>query len=365
MVWCPSLGYVAKRIFLHVGTTKSGTTFLQRVMWAHRERLLEEGVLLPGSGGSDHFAAALDVREEHFRLTDSAAARHAWRRLVDEMAQWDGDALVTHELFAPASERQVADALGLLDGAEVHVVITARDLARQIPSEWQEHLKHRSVLTFSEFIHEVRDEPKGPFSPNGYYFWDEQDLVALATRWGQLPAGQTHLVTVPPSGGGQRVLWERFAGLIGIDVSGYDLDVARTNASLRAEQAELMRRLNVILGRRLPLPGPYSTVVKSVLAHRVLAGRPGTDVALTGEDHVFAVERAQRMVDELVGMPVKVVGDLTELVPDPVPPRDVSGDAEVTAEAVLDEAVEALAEVLKRLAAERTRVRRLRNRVGR
>ena len=280
------------------------------------------------------------------------------------MAQWDGDALVTHELFAPATAGQVTEALRHLEGADVHVIITARDLARQIPSEWQEHLKHRSVLTFPEFVHEVRTEPKGPFSPNGYHFWDEQDLVALATRWGQVPSGHTHVVTVPPQGHGQQVLWERFAGLIGIGPSGYDLDVARANASLRAEQAELMRRLNATLGDRLPLPGSYSTIVKSVLAHRVLGGRPGTRFALTGEDHVFAVERAQRMVDELGGMAVDVVGDLAELVPDPVPPREVSGDAEVTAEAVLDEAVEALAEVLKRLTAERTRTRRLRNKVG-
>jgi hypothetical protein len=58
-----------------------------------------------------------------------------------------------------------------------------------------------------------------------------------------------------------------------------------------------------------------------------------------------------------------VVGDLDELVPDPSPPEDVSGDARVPAEAVLDEAVAALAEVLDRLAQARNRTDRLRARL--
>lgn len=351
---------MARRIFLHVASTKTGTTFLQKVMWAHRDRLAAQGVLLPGQGIRDHFHAAIDVREERHLLRDPEAASGAWRRLVDEMAAWDGDAVVSHELFAPATADQVERATAMLGDAEVHVVVTARDLVRQIPAEWQEHLKHRSVLTFPEFVDQLRnDDQRGPFSPNGYYFWDEQDLSGVVRRWrGSLPGDRVHVVTVPKPGAGPDELWRRFSDLVGIDGEGFDLTSARSNSSVRAEQAELLRRLNAALGPRLPLPGPYPEMVKALLAHRILADRPGSRFGVLGEDRAFAVERSRAMVEELRDLGVDVVGDLGDLVPDGTE-EAVSGDAYAAPEEVLDEAVEALAAVLDRLARERSRRQRL------
>jgi hypothetical protein len=352
---------VAKRVFLHVASTKTGTTFLQRVMWSHRRLLLDQGILLPGAGISDHFRAAIDVREQPHLIRDPSAAVHAWDRLVEEIAGWDGDAVVSHELFAPASADQAAAAIAKLGEAEVHVVLTSRDLARQIPAEWQEHLKHRSVLAFPEFVQTVRsDSERGPFSPNGYYFWDEQDVPRVVERWGSgLPRDRVHVVTVPPPGARGEELWARFSGLVGIDDRGFDPAGARSNSSLRAEQAELLRRLNTRLGGRLPLPGPYPEMVKEVLAHRILADRDGTRFGVVGDDLAYARKRSMEMVARLRDLHIDVVGDLAELVPE-LRERGVSGDAVVPPERVLDEAVEALAEVLDRLSAERTRRQRLR-----
>jgi hypothetical protein len=351
---------VARRIFLHVATTKTGTTFLQKVMWSHRDRLLEQGVLLPGTGLRDHFRAAIDVREQPHLIRDPGAASGAWARLASEMVAWHGDAVVSHELFAPATADQTRRATGLLGDAEVHVVVTARDLVRQIPAEWQEHLKQRSVLTFPEFLRDLRaDQEQGPYSPNGYWFWPMQDLCGVVRRWAAaVPVQRVHVVTVPPAGTPSGLLWERFSGLIGVDGKDFDLAKARANPSVGAEQAELLRRLNSVLRERLPLPGPYPAVVKNLLAHRILAGRDGTRFGLTGEDRAFAVERSRTMAAGLRELGVDVVGDLDELVPG-ADPQDVSGSTQVPAEKVLDEAVEALAAVLDQLTEERARRRGL------
>ena len=351
---------MAKRIFLHVATTKTGTTFLQRVLWAHRDQLLAQHVLLPGAGVGDHFKASVDVREEPHRVVDPTTATGAWSRLVDDMAAWEGDALVSHELFASATADQAGRAIAMLDRAEVHVIVTARDLARQIPAEWQEHLKHRSVLTFPEFVHSVRTDERGPFSPNGYHFWHAQDLSGVFGRWrADLPSERLHVVTVPRPGAESDGLWKRFTGLVGIDGATFDLGKGRSNSSVGAEQAELLRLLNSRLGSRLPLPGPYPELVKALLAHQLLAERPGTRFGLVGADREFAVERAKAMVVDLERLQVDVVGDLLDLVPD-AQGEDVSGDAHVSRDAVLDEAVEALAGVLERFWSERTRRQRLR-----
>lgn len=347
---------MAERVFLHVASTKSGTTFLQRVLWAHRPQLLDQRMLLPGSNFRDHFYACIDVREEPQQLPRPNAASGAWSRLVEEMAAWGGDALVSHELLAPATANQAARAIGMLTPAEVHLVVTARDIARQVPAEWQEHVKHRSVLKFSDFVHELRvDQERGPFSPTGYHFWHEQDLCGIIGRWGGLlPRGRIHVVTVPRPGAEVDELWRRFTDVIGIDGESFDLTKSRSNASVRAEQAELLRNLNSRLGSRLPRPGTYGKMVKSLLTNEILANRPGTRFGLQGEDWEFAVARAETMVAGLEQLQVDVVGDLRELIPE-VTSGNVSGDAQVAPEAVLGEAVEALVEVLERLSAERAR----------
>ena len=53
---------MARRALLHVGTAKSGTTYLQDLWWRHRDDLRERGLLLPGDGRRDHFTAAAVVK---------------------------------------------------------------------------------------------------------------------------------------------------------------------------------------------------------------------------------------------------------------------------------------------------------------
>jgi hypothetical protein len=42
------------RVFLHIGEPKTGTTFLQQVMWGNRAELAARGVALPGHHAQDH-----------------------------------------------------------------------------------------------------------------------------------------------------------------------------------------------------------------------------------------------------------------------------------------------------------------------
>ncbi len=50
------------RVFLHIGEPKTGTTFLQQVMWGNRRELAAQGLVLPGHHAQDHFRASQDLR---------------------------------------------------------------------------------------------------------------------------------------------------------------------------------------------------------------------------------------------------------------------------------------------------------------
>ncbi|WP_183094578.1 hypothetical protein [Nocardioides stalactiti] len=334
------------RVFLHVGSPKTGTTFLQDVLWGQRATAAEQGLLLPGERFNDHYLATLDLRGLADDPIYPPRARGMWDRLVAEALAADGTVLISHELFAGASAEQARRAVAsLADRAEVHVVVTARDHVRQISAEWQEHVKHRSSASFAAFVGEVRGD-----QARRSWFWQVQDYAGVLERWGvDLPPERIHIVTIPPSGADPLILWDRFARLLGLEPHAFDTALERSNSSLGAEQAELLRRVNLELGDRLPLPGPYPLVVKNVLAHRILEPRPGTRLALGAEDQEFAATAARDIVARLEALGVDVVGDLDDLVPAVVPPEEVGGAAaySVPPDAVLlEESVATIADLL-------------------
>jgi hypothetical protein len=100
--------------------------------------------------------------------------------------------------------------------------------------------------------------------------------------------------------------------------------------------------------------------VKNVLAHRVLAARPGTPLALSPEDTDYAVSASRDVAERLAGLGVHVVGDLAELVPDVVEARrraSVTAYEPPSDAALLEESIEALAGVLTAMADRRAQRR--------
>jgi hypothetical protein len=345
---------VSRRVFLHIGSPKTGTTFLQQVVWSQKAALRAAGLLLPGRAFNDHWLGYMDVRGAH---DDTPQSVGVWSGLVQEVAEWDGDSLLSHELFAgladDVADRAAADLSGACD--ELHVVITARDMARQIPAEWQEHLKHRSTMTYDLFLEHVRTR-----GPRATWFWRVQDVPALAGQWAErVGARRTHVITVPSSSSSPEVLWGRFATTLGLHPADFSLDVPHANASVGLEQAELLRRLNAELGERLARRGAYSVLVKDQLVHKMLAHREGTRLVLPKVDFDFAVAHGEEVVRDLGVLGVDVVGELDDLVPsaDEPPPDTLP---QVAVDDVLQEAVAALATTLHALDTTRADLRRAR-----
>lgn len=333
---------MAKRVYLHIGAPKSGTTYLQSILWRSREALRSGGVLFPGEHRQFHTHAALDLQGLRFKGYADPAVPGAWQRLADEAAAWDGTVIVSQELLSPARPAQIDRALESLAPAEVHIVVTARDLARQVPAAWQEDLKNRNALEFGEFLAHLR-EPDGSH-PLARGFWRMQDAVDVLARWARdIPPERVHLITIPQ----QRdpgILWTRFCEVTGLDADACEVSGATVNGSLGAGEANLLRRLNLALGAELPWP-QYNSLVTGVIGIDVLAARNGTRIRLPGQDHAWIAERAAVMIDGLRAAGYHVVGDLDELVPEAAAAEPAAAsDAEM-----LDAALDCLVALLTRL----------------
>jgi hypothetical protein len=299
---------MAKRVFLHVGTPKSGTTYLQAVLWQNVEALKRDGLLLPARFTA-HYAAAKGVttRTGLKRELDIDVER-AWARLARQSRRWDHDALISHELFAPATHEQARDAKRRLGKAEVHLIVTARALHRQLAASWQEQVKSGMSLPFEMFLNRVRDR-----EARGEWFWDVQDVVDIIDRWGgRARPAQVHVVTVPVGSDDPGLLWSRYASVLGLDPSAYDSEVPRKNVSLGVVETELLRRVHAVRdGRFTDSQRHYWT--RRILAGDLLGQRRGAPIELPGDVRPWLDERTHQIVTAIRERGYDVTGDLDEL----------------------------------------------------
>jgi hypothetical protein len=332
------------RVLLHIGTPKTGTTYLQELMWYHRSALRAHGVHYPADIPETHFQAALDLQGTRFNETPDPAVPGAWGRLVRAVRSLQGTVVISHELLGDASAETAARALADLSFANVELVVTLRDLGRQITASWQEDLTNRHYMTFEEYAATVRPG-SGVAAWYGDEFWLRQDVPRVLGRWAVgLPPDKVHLITVPPSGRPQEELWHRFATLL--DVPPEVVDPAhprlRRNRSLRQREAQLLRRLNLVMEDRVPYP-TYAFVMAHLRAQ--VLGRSGEPITLPREHLGWVSRCAQEMVDALRDSGHPVIGDLDELLVRDTPADSVHPDAGDPQE-LLDAAVELLGEVL-------------------
>jgi hypothetical protein len=330
------------RVFLHIGEPKTGTTFLQQVMWRNRSELAAQGVVLPGHHPQDHYRASQDLRGIPKLASDPAGSwTGEWDILARQARQAPGVAVISHELFSAADPEQADRAVRSLQPAQVHIVLTVRDIATLLPAEWQETVKHRNARGWEDWLEDVIDRESSSADRRQFWFWRVHDTLGVLGIWSRLlPPEQVHVITTPVRGSDNALLWERFAALLGVDPGGVDLTRARPNASLGMAEVEFLRRLNQVLPDEIP-DWFYMWNVKEAVAHQALAARPrGSRLILPADRDAWAKEQAETLIAGLNDSRYDLVGALDELRPraDTQPYASPAGQP---AEQVLDAAVAA------------------------
>lgn len=331
---------MAGRVWWHIGLPKTGTTYLQDVLWSHRDILDAAGLHLPGRVRREHLWATLEVLGADLTHRDPRA-RGAWARLVDDAGAAlarGRDVVLSHEFGCAASTEQARGAVGELSALphadEVHVVVTARPSAAVLVSGWQEQVKNGAAL-------DLEGAARQDALTFGWRVWDLADVLR---RWAPAaPAGRLHVVTVPAGIAPLPAeLWRRFASVLGVEhLDDVIPPAAPVNPSLGLVEIELLRRIAPHLDDFRTRALDRGRWLRGVLAEEhlraVAAAGPPAAAALTPRLRSECAERdarARRLV-ETAG--IRVVGDLRDLgdLDEPRP----AGDAATSVEGAVDDAV--------------------------
>lgn len=327
---------MAARLLLHIGTQKSGTTYLQRVLQSLAPQLRETGVLYPTRIGGktevyNHEAAAYGLlgRDSFPWVPEhrAAAQEAVWARLVEQVNGWSGTAIISGEALSVISASAASTLVGALNVPETHVIITARDLGRVLPSSWQQHIRNGRGTAFGAYLRQLAQRrgtgnaaqrAENWEGDPDQTFWRAYAIGSLVSRWAPLARSVT-VVTVPRKSDNPHELWQRFVQALDLTESLPQIppaiDKLSANIGITEPEALVLAGLN----RQAALTDTDEPVLRSMRAHIVRAGfaprsERGNPVRLPA-DWIDTVRTwAGEDVAELQETTARIVGPVDDLL---------------------------------------------------
>ena len=308
------------RVYLHIGAMKTGTTFLQSLMTESHAELAAAGILFPidENGRWALQAGAIHDRAGPALVPVSKQVQGSWDRMVRLIRAHPGPSVVSMELLSflqPSDARRIVSGLA---PADVHVVLTVRDLRRVVPGVWQTAARNGGIQPWPGFVRsltqEPGDDPGREVVAARRHFRRTQDIARMLRTWGSIVGpGRLHVVTVPPPGADPLELWSRFASVVGVDPAVVAGPPKHSGAALGYPSAELARRVNLSLGDRRSWRLNYRDAAKRVLATAVLTQRRSRERAVAADRLVaqFGAQRNARVREAVDAWCTRRSGTLT------------------------------------------------------
>ncbi|MDD2819279.1 MAG: hypothetical protein PHN51_10875 [Candidatus Nanopelagicales bacterium] len=317
---------------LHIGVHKTGTTAIQASLANSRPVLETLKIRYPGTRQAHRLIAssAMD-RRLGWRVGGSAAPDpNAWKDFVRSAHLYEGTTVCSSEFFAESSNEIAERIVSQVGRKRIHVVVTLRNLARILPSAWQQILKSGYETGYEPWLHQIFASEFA--EPKPQTFWNRHHHDRVVQRWAALvgPENLTVVVVDDANRDGIYLSFERLLGLPGGTLLNHR--DAAPNRSMTLAEAELLRHLNIAVGGAMGW-GPYSDKVHDGLIKGMIERRmPGPDEARL-QTPQWALDRAAEFasvyVDAIRASGVHVIGDLN-LLSEHLHGPEVVEDAEIT-----------------------------------
>lgn len=134
-----------KKLIIHPGFHKTGTTALQQALSEVRDELLDPEFVYPHTAGNAHHRAARSVIDKTWgwknrggRSTDPIE----WKKLERKLGSDKDTAIISSEFFSEADQTQLVNLAKRLDGIDLQVIFTWRPLPFMLASSYQQYLKY-------------------------------------------------------------------------------------------------------------------------------------------------------------------------------------------------------------------------------
>jgi hypothetical protein len=303
-----------KKLIIHPGFHKTGTTALQQALSEVRTELLEAGFHYPHIAGNAHHRAAWSVIEKTWGWKKRGGRLMApieWQKLEDKIKSSRKTSVISSEFFSQASNEQLANLAEKVKSADVEVIFTWRPLPFMLASSYQQYLKYGLKLSYTEWLDSIFESSgKAKFTPS---FWLRNLHGDVVSRWVEFfGAKKISLIAVDESD--PNFLYNSFSALAGIPAGIIREPIHKEmNRSLTFNESALLLEIN----RTYPTDLDWDSYEIFIRKGNVKA-LTGSDVYETSDEKIFTPEWAiakaaeinLKNVEQIKSLGIKIIGEI-------------------------------------------------------
>ena len=307
-----------KKVVIHAGFHKTGTTALQHSLQASTELLKTAGYRYPivdqGTSQSGSVLALADRGWGWQARGSKVIPKRIWTKLVKQVRSGQDNIILSSEFFSELDELQIQEIKSAFAELDCQIVFTLRAFDKLFPSTYQQALKSGSAYSYEAWLERT---VKDYFAEQKTGFWKRNRHAQVISRWQQIfGAENVTIITADDSNPG--LLFARFSEFLRLPV-GTLKPVADSglNRSLLLDEIYLLRAIN----KNVPKSrnwNAYMTFIRRGTFEQITA-TPAAKVSAaeklrTPKAYAKKIEQIAALeMAELKALDLRVLGDIRDL----------------------------------------------------
>lgn len=234
-----------KKVYLHVGFHKTGTTAIQESLFSHSDQLRNLGINYATKKGKANHREAWALSERYWGWKKRGGEKTSiveWQKRVKNLKAQKIDSVISSEFFSEINDDQLNLMANDLKGFDVEVIFTIRPLAKILSSSYQQYLKYGIKVSYEEWLKDIFENTE--VSKSTPTFWKRHRHDLVISRWARVFGNQKiHLVVVDESE--PNLLYEAFTKILQLPTGTLNaVEGTGSNRSLNFSEISLLLALN-------------------------------------------------------------------------------------------------------------------------
>ena len=190
-----------KKVYLHVGFHKTGTTAIQEALFTHSDQLRILGINYATKKEKANHREAWALSERYWGWKKRGGEKTSiveWKKRVKNLKAQKINSVVSSEFFSEINDNQLNLMAKDLKDFDVEIIFTIRPLAKLLGSSYQQYLKYGIKASYEEWLDDIfHNSEKPKFTPT---FWMRHRHEEVISRWANAFGNKKiHLVVVDES----------------------------------------------------------------------------------------------------------------------------------------------------------------------
>ena len=234
-----------RRLVIHAGFHKSGTTALQEAFDAQSEELKAAGIIYPNIGRKAHHRIAWALTGKSWgwskRGGEKTSRRH-WNQLAKSINGSKAETiLISSEFFSELNGDAIRTIFSEIKGRKVEVIFTVRPLVKLLSSSYQQYLKYGIKADYTTWLHSVLDNPgESKINPT---FWMRHFHGRVVARWVDV-LGASNVTVIVVDETKPEFLFDSINSYLGLPQGFLKAQETGSNRSLTMEEIALLIEMN-------------------------------------------------------------------------------------------------------------------------